>query len=500
MITAIELRNFKGIGDRVRIDLAPLTLLFGANNAGKSTILHALVYLHEILERGEVDVDRTELAGAVLDLGGFERLVHRHNDDSTISIRLEFDASGTLNVRERELADFPWPDLDDALSRLWVEVQVGRGASSSWSREPTVCGLSVGTADSWSPLIQIHLNPPQQGEVVFRTRRFVRIDLSHPLLVDAPETVERLKAMARLVDGDKITVFWDVRGAEVTTLPSAGELMTIHPDSFPDAEEDDDAASKAVSDLVNLVIPGALHHARAALQSLLYVGPLRAIPPRNIQHHRTGGEHQWSDGLAAWDALYWDDHLMVEVNTWLARLGTGIAVTSARYQSDDVVATTASESGIKYFKRLFVSGGASATHRLPCEVGVGLSQVIPVVVAALHGRQRGTVMIEQPELHIHPALQVALGDLFIEQCASRQFIIETHSEHLILRILRRIRETTANELPPGAPVFDPTRLSVLYVEPGEAGTQVQQLHVDETGEFTDRWPTGFFEERAEELF
>jgi predicted ATPase len=109
-------------------------------------------------------------------------------------------------------------------------------------------------------------------------------------------------------------------------------------------------------------------------------------------------------------------------------------------------------------------------------------------------------MIEQPELHIHPALQVALGDLFIEQSASRQFIIETHSEHLILRILRRIRETTANELPPGAPRFDPTRLSVLYVEPSEDGTKVRRLHVDDTGEFTDRWPAGFFEERAEELF
>ncbi len=109
-------------------------------------------------------------------------------------------------------------------------------------------------------------------------------------------------------------------------------------------------------------------------------------------------------------------------------------------------------------------------------------------------------MVEQPELHIHPALQVKLADLFIAQSASRQLIVETHSEHIILRMLRRIRETTASTLSEGAPRFDPSRLSVLYVEPSATGTKVQRLNVDYSGEFVDRWPKGFFEERGEELF
>lgn len=61
MLSALELENFKGIATRQRVDFAPLTLLFGANSAGKSTILQALLYLHELLERGTADVDRTEL-------------------------------------------------------------------------------------------------------------------------------------------------------------------------------------------------------------------------------------------------------------------------------------------------------------------------------------------------------------------------------------------------------------------------------------------------------
>ena len=122
-----------------------------------------------------------------------------------------------------------------------------------------------------------------------------------------------------------------------------------------------------------------------------------------------------------------------------------------------------------------------------------------MIVAALADRVP-FVMIEQPEIHGHPRLQTGLGDLFIEASASRQFLIETHSEHLILRLLRRIRETTDGELAAGAPAFTPDQLSVMHVQRTPAGAVFTRLRVDATGEFIDRWPTGFFAERAGELF
>src|SRR6516164_10161263 len=88
MLTSLEIENFKGIAARQRIDFAPLTLLFGPNSAGKSTILQALLYLHELIERGVADVDRTELGGSVVELGGFARLVHRHDTERVITGRL----------------------------------------------------------------------------------------------------------------------------------------------------------------------------------------------------------------------------------------------------------------------------------------------------------------------------------------------------------------------------------------------------------------------------
>jgi predicted ATPase len=115
----------------------------------------------------------------------------------------------------------------------------------------------------------------------------------------------------------------------------------------------------------------------------------------------------------------------------------------------------------------------------------------------------GLSLIEQPEIHVHPAVQVGLGDLLIDSVrregSRRTLVIETHSEHLILRLLRRIRETTEKEIPQSAPAFTEDKLSVLYVESAPDGVRVRRLRVNEHGEFKDRWPKGFFAERMEEL-
>src|SRR5687767_11297828 len=91
MITAITLENFKGIGSQVRIPLKPVTLLFGANSSGKSTIIQAIHYAREILERNNVDPDKTLAGGASIDLGGFRSLVHNHDLSLPVSLRFDLD-------------------------------------------------------------------------------------------------------------------------------------------------------------------------------------------------------------------------------------------------------------------------------------------------------------------------------------------------------------------------------------------------------------------------
>ena len=139
------------------------------------------------------------------------------------------------------------------------------------------------------------------------------------------------------------------------------------------------------------------------------------------------------------------------------------------------------------------------SHR---DVGIGISQVLPVLVHAYADKGR-LVAIEQPEIHLHPALQAELGDVFIQSALGDQqntFLLETHSEHLILRILRRVRETTEGRLPPSLPPIRPEDLSVLYVQPGDNGAEIIEMPVTPGGDFARPWPGGFFAERADELF
>src|SRR5262249_15695825 len=139
----------------------------------------------------------------------------------------------------------------------------------------------------------------------------------------------------------------------------------------------------------------------------------------------------------------------------------------------------------------------------PSDVGVGLSQLVPVI-ASLIANDDGLIAIEQPELHLHPAVQVGLGDLLANSAsdsstdpeAQRCMLIETHSEHLMLRLLRRIRETSDGELPPGAPSVTADQVAVVYVEPTEERLNLTTLRIAPDGDFIDHWPRGFFQERA----
>ena len=135
-------------------------------------------------------------------------------------------------------------------------------------------------------------------------------------------------------------------------------------------------------------------------------------------------------------------------------------------------------------------------------MGIGVSQVLPIIVQCILSADK-TLLIEQPELHLHPAQQAELGDLFIEASLGENkntFLIETHSEHLILRIMRRIRETYNGNLPEGLPAISPNDVAVLYVEPdGKNGSIIREMPLNERGELVKAWPGGFFEEGLREV-
>jgi energy-coupling factor transporter ATP-binding protein EcfA2 len=139
------------------------------------------------------------------------------------------------------------------------------------------------------------------------------------------------------------------------------------------------------------------------------------------------------------------------------------------------------------------------------DVGVGISQVMPVIIVAAMG---GNAYIQQPELHLHPKMQASIADIFIaalkiekDYLESPTFILETHSELLALRLLRRICEANRAQLKDHKLELHPDNVSIIYVDKNDKGeTTLTELRISESGDFLDRWPDGFFAERDAELF
>ncbi len=125
-------------------------------------------------------------------------------------------------------------------------------------------------------------------------------------------------------------------------------------------------------------------------------------------------------------------------------------------------------------------------------VGVGVSQVLPLVVLCLRSRPGSLILLEQPELHLHPAAQQRIADFLLAMSRSgRQLIVETHSDHMVTRLRRRIVEDDTDRLQ--------NQVGFVYVTRSEdtGETEYQEVAANEYGGFAD-WPHGFFEQGQEE--
>ena len=134
------------------------------------------------------------------------------------------------------------------------------------------------------------------------------------------------------------------------------------------------------------------------------------------------------------------------------------------------------------------------------EVGSGLGYVLPILSSMFH--EIPISILQQPELHLHPALQAEFGDVLIEASIfHKQLIVETHSEYILLRVLKRIRQSAGDAAVSVELQLKPEEVSVVYFDPSPEGiTEVKRLRISEDGDFLDRWPRGFFPERDKDLF
>ncbi len=212
-----------------------------------------------------------------------------------------------------------------------------------------------------------------------------------------------------------------------------------------------------------------------------HIGSLRQEPERVCS--ASGAYPQSVGKYGQWtiEILQYDEELRNLIGTWLEKFNISLDFTleelkkgSERYE---VVLKD-------YFTKIKVN---------LADVGFGTSQILPIIVQGVTSPEYSTLLIEQPEIHLHPKAQCIMGDLLVDmiKTKNRRLIIETHSDLLIERVCKHIllKDEETN--------IKPEDVIIYYFEPTKEGTEIRTITVNENAQF-ENFPEGFFEERFEE--
>ncbi|QJW85256.1 AAA family ATPase [Ramlibacter terrae] len=517
--------------------------MFGVNSAGKSSVLHSMHFMRSVLEHHNLDPSGSPFAADDIDLGGFLNLLHKHEVGRRMVLGYSIDLS-TIDLPEYgTTTEF---SISERVRSAYVEFAFGL---DNQDRSPRIEYYLVNLNDQ-----DVALVLPDEVNIANGEIRSAFINLRHPLLdsvaqspgtaedpaANAPLVLRKLIPTSQLEDAQRqrsdhlenspsateLEEYQAQRGHRdllaytlsgfVNGIPRWGKLVTHFTDDDQQGEPDSDDTRVLTRQVLSELTTGPLEVLRNLLSAGRAVGPLRSIPPRRLALDGHPKETDWYSGLAAWQRLLEcsDAHLQ-EISQWLSdsdRLSTGYGLDRivARELPEEVLRSLVTgnrmpaDLDIETFpmtKRVLLTDSLNRVKVTPHDVGVGLSQLIPVVVAALD-RSSDLLLVEQPELHIHPRVQVGLGDLFLRAACEygKNVLIETHSEAMLLRMMKRIRQTQDGEMPAGLTPAKHSDITICLLQNEGQGVTLTLMRLNRRGEFIKAWPKGLFEESLRETF
>jgi predicted ATPase len=430
----IRLINFKGFEDTGDLSIKPITILIGPNSSGKSSFIQPLLMLKQTVDSRDV-TSPLVVNGSYVKLSSYENFVKNHDIDKEFGIQLSFIPRSSLY--------FPRKITEQGAGQ---KSSVRLKSSFIYNKSKKRIELSLTEIDFDSKNIKIErikLKKSVRYEAI--TKSFITNSELQPIVFPRVTPFKffsySLKERERLVRNSK----------------------------FMDARRSRYFSQNIVEDVIN---------------DLHYIGPLRENP-KSI--YISGGELRRDVGLKgeyAADVLWTQGQgirrartLLDRVNHWINKFGLGSKVS---------LKPLGKHSG---FFQIVITNPQSNINATICDVGFGVSQVLPLIVEGFYSNSNSTLLIEQPEIHLHPKVQADLGDLLIELIkVGRKVIVETHSEHLISRLTRRIAEEND---------FTKDKLAIYYFTCGKEGTSIDEIKIDNLGRF-ENWPDGFFEENYTE--
>lgn len=446
-LNAYQARNFKAFVDTGWIEIKPLTLFFGHNSSGKSALLSVLPMLQQTMDDPNYStpfVFASETAG--VDLGTYDEVSYRH------LVSLESPVWFNLEVKLIEVV----ADEVASLTRNRVE-RLRKGLDEL---RISGSGVRVHVAASYNQ---------KRRHTAITDYRLTDLDDNLILRTYRKTTAE--------------TQEWHVESPFISTQGQESRMSWVH--FLPYLRGGSSGLPKASRPLYD-VLMGTNSILESSLERITHIGPLRASPNRA---YRLTGESPKDVGQAGqyWLSILFQspakDLLTRIINYWLQRLGYTLRI----------------EWGKQGYVHPMLKDGTGLEVALK-DVGFGISQLLPVLIQGLTSPPGTILILEQPEIHLHPRAQADLGDMLLS-IAGRgiRLLIETHSEHLLLRIRRRLAENQLSDK--SQPSLSPEDVAIYFVERQEQGSSVHRVAVDAIGNITDpsRKFQSFFSDDYEEV-
>jgi predicted ATPase len=522
VITELRLKNARLYeGSKWTFPLSNLTILCGTNSAGKSTVLKSLLLLRENLLRAHTystqSVPRLRFSTSFMDLGNFKSFVS-HNETSrdlylgvSITALMDIDNYRQLDPRinedlseDQENIESPEYSLNaDFCFGQRLESMAKAGSSAETKQLSSDDNEEDSSAEHRAILkhasFAIHANDGRsllsfsviikQNEQSGTAQFFLRLpkayalastEISQAELVedDDPDYVLFRVLMSSIVP-DRI--FARPRLAEISS-----EDISTRPWPLPSHVEE------VLADLRN------------EMNRIIYLGPLRAPAKRyypvqadiNLQADVTGESLPYllrdrlSSAVISADPVTHRRtraRLSDALNSWLYFLRTG--------DTYDLQLFTNREFRINSLQDVLVEMGIKSvdgveTHAL-ADSGFGYSQLLPILVRGLMLQAGTTMIIEQPEVHLNPALQVRLANFLVAMASvGKQILIETHSEHVVNSVRAIAAERDGESVSQNC--------TVIYLESVQGVPKLHTLSVLPDGTVPD-WPPSFFGESSQLL-
>ena len=430
MFTSLHLKQFKSWTDTGPITLAPVTLVLGTNSSGKSSLIQSLLLLKQTVESPDRTIylnlggdDATDL----FNFGDFKSICKQGAKDRHFSISFSFKRIGTGNRKER-------------ISGGLFAASYGHNAAGS----TVIKELYLKDAED-DHSFRVEREKRGSYSVFMYEPRALENGWDYALWKEDPFSVSLGKG--RDYAPERSIAF---SRPAISLLGDNGDLV-----------ED-----------ISLAID-------SELRGLTYLGPLRRQPERDYVWNKAQPGKIGVDGHRAIDALLASVFLHKLKNPERNRILNGVSKWLKKMNLADRLKVHQVGHSNRY-EVVVDSHGVSVNLR---DVGIGVSQVLPVLTVAFFAPPGSTVVLEEPEIHLHPLAQSLLAELFAEVSRERrvQFIVETHSEHLFRRMQTLIARRT----------IEPGHCAMYLVERDQEGSHLRELALDDYGRVKN-WPDQFF--------